>query len=106
GDVGPPRAAEYGDGAGGGLVESLADLDRRGLTGTIGTEQAEAFTGPDLEVELVNGASLPVKLPEPVDGNGWLSGHSVARFESGDQGAGQIPEAHQLASTFEDPDLW
>jgi hypothetical protein len=33
----------------------------------------------DLEVEAVNGTGLPVVLAEPLDGNGWWSGHSVTR---------------------------
>ena len=63
--VGLPAEAKDLDVARVGRVEALADLDRGGLAGAVGTEKAEAFTGPDLEVEAVHGANGVVVLAKP-----------------------------------------
>ncbi len=105
GGIGRPLAAEHGDSPGVGLGETFADLDRRGLPRAVGTQEAEALPGLDLEVEAINRAGLSVELSEPVDGNGGWNRHGGARLGSGNRAAGLIPEEHQLASTFKDPYL-
>jgi hypothetical protein len=47
-----------------GLGESLTDLDGGGLSGAVGSQQAEALAGPDLEIEAVYGNHLGVLLTE------------------------------------------
>ena len=48
---------------------ALADLDRRRLAGTVGTEQGEDLTAADVEVQAVDGDELAVALDEPADGD-------------------------------------
>src|SRR5262249_21251315 len=51
GVVAAPAQAEGFDVAGGGLRESLDDLDGGGLAGAVGAEQAEALAGLDGQIE-------------------------------------------------------
>jgi len=51
-----------------GAVQPLANLDRRRLPGTVGSQQAEAFSGGDLEIETVDGDDVAIALPKPAHG--------------------------------------
>jgi hypothetical protein len=56
--------AEDLDGPGVGVQKSFADLDCRGLSGAIGTEETEALAAADLEVERVDGNDVGVGLSQ------------------------------------------
>ena len=66
-----------------GLGEALADLDGGGLAGAVGAQQAEAFAGPDLEVESVYGDDVGVSLAEAADEERWELGDGLAVMREG-----------------------
>jgi hypothetical protein len=57
------------------LGEAFADLDGRGLAGTVGSQQAKAFAGRDLEVEASYGDDVAKRLAESVDAEGEARGY-------------------------------
>src|SRR5207249_6352288 len=82
----PPGLSEHPDLPGVGGGEAFADLDGGGLAGPVGPEEAEALSGPDLEVEAVHGGDVAVSLAEAAEnqgggGGGGGAGHprSIAR---------------------------
>jgi hypothetical protein len=79
--------AEDLDGARVGTQESFADLDGGGLSGAVGTEEAEALTAADLEVERVDGNDVGVGFSETANREReWRSGGSGHRGKLTPQG--------------------
>ena len=62
-----PLQAEHFDQARVGRGEALADLDGRGFTGAVGAEQAETFSGRHVEIQVVDGDDVLVRLAEMAD---------------------------------------
>jgi hypothetical protein len=50
--------------------QAFADLDGGGLAGAVGTQEAEALAGADVEVEPVHRDDVAVSLAEPADEEG------------------------------------
>jgi hypothetical protein len=74
--VGPRVEPEHPHLAGVRAAVALAALDRRGLAGTVGAEQPEHLSGPDVEGEPVDGERLAVPLGEATRGDDGL-GHDA-----------------------------
>ena len=90
-----PAKSEYLDFSGVRGGEPFADLNRCRLTGAIRTQQAEAFAGPDLERDTVDGNDVLVGFPQPADVQGSSTGR-VRHAPSLLAGRSVCPERHSL----------
>jgi hypothetical protein len=68
--------AENGNFASAARAQAFQNLDRGGLAGAVGSEQAENFTGLDLEVDSFHGVDLTVGLLQAVDRDRCATGSS------------------------------
>ena len=57
------------------LEQSLADLDGGGFSRTVGTEEAKAFAGGDLQVQPIHGENVPVGFPQASNYQGAAGCH-------------------------------
>ena len=96
--VPPQRRPRTLDLAGVGRREPFADLDGGGLARAVGTEQAEALAGTDLEVEPVHRDYVAVGLAELADDERRCGESPACGKSNGARGFGQRCESEGALS--------